>query len=264
MPRFVAQEIDIYLTRIGKERRLQQFFQEFCMVRAYLYLLVFIPITALFAVSASIFTLFDSTGRYYAFHARLWSRIGLALNNSPAQLRGIEHLPDGPFILMSNHQSNFDILSLIATIPRRIYWIAKKELFDIPVFGSSIRRGGYIPLDRSDGRKALKSMENAAAIIRQGSSVVMFPEGTRSTDGQLLPFKRGGFMLAVRAGVPVVPVTINGSGKVNPGGLVKLYNGNITLTLHPQINIPDGMKKSVAEEWLMEKVQEAIASGLEV
>jgi 1-acyl-sn-glycerol-3-phosphate acyltransferase len=92
----------------------------------------------------------------------------------------------------------------------------------------------------------------------------MFPEGTRTCDGQLLPFKRGGFMLAVRAGVPVIPVTINGSGKVNPGGLIRLYSGKITLTLHPRITIPDGMKKSAAEEWLMERVQGAIASSLEI
>ena len=234
------------------------------MVRAYLYLLVFIPLTALFAVSASIFTLFDTSGRSYAIHARLWARIALALNNTPVELRGAEHLPAGPFILMSNHQSSFDILSLIATIPRRVYWIAKKELFDIPIFGPSMRRGGYIPLDRSDGRKALKSMENAADIIRRGSSVVMFPEGTRTRDGQLLPFKRGGFMLAVRAGVPVIPVTINGSGRVNPSGQIRLYSGKITLTLHPRICIPEGLKKSAAEEWLMERVQGAIASGLEV
>ena len=234
------------------------------MVRAYLYLLLFIPITALFALSAILFTLFDASGRCYAYHARLWARFGLAMNLTSVELRGAEHLPDGPFILMSNHQSNFDILSLLAAMPRRIYWIAKKELFDIPIFGPSMRRGGYIPLDRSDGRKALKSMENAATIIRQGSSVVMFPEGTRSRDGRLLPFKRGGFMLAVRAGVPVIPVTINGSGRVNPGGVIRLYSGNISITLHPQITVPDGMKKSTAEEWLMEKVQGAIASGLEV
>lgn len=232
-------------------------------MRAYLYLLVFIPVTGLFALSASICTLFDASGRSYAFHARLWARFGLALNNTPVELRGAEHLPDGPFILMSNHQSNFDILSLIATIPRRVYWIAKKELFDIPIFGSSMRRGGYIPLDRSDGRKALKSMDNAAAIIRQGSSVVMFPEGTRSPDGQLLPFKRGGFMLAVRAGVPVIPVTINGSGKVNPGGRIRLYSGGISLLLHPQVTVPEGMKKGDAELWLMEKVRSVISSGLE-
>jgi 1-acyl-sn-glycerol-3-phosphate acyltransferase len=234
------------------------------MVRAYLYLSVFIPVTALFALSASICTLFDSSGRSYAAHARLWARFGLALNLTPLELRGADNLPDGPFILMSNHQSNFDILSLIAGIPRRVYWIAKKELFDIPVFGPSMRRGGYIPLDRSDGRKALKSMEEAAAIIRQGSSVVMFPEGTRSRDGHLLPFKRGGFMLAVRAGVPVIPVTINGSGRVNPGGLIRLYSGKISISLHPRITIPEGMKKSAAEEWLMERVRGTIDSALEV
>jgi 1-acyl-sn-glycerol-3-phosphate acyltransferase len=232
-------------------------------VRAYLYLFVFIPVTSLFALSASICTLFDPSGRSYAFHARLWARFGLALNKTPVEMRGAEHLPDGPFILMSNHQSNFDILALIATIPRRIYWIAKKELFDIPIFGSSMRRGGYIPLDRSDGRKALKSMENAATIIRQGSSVVMFPEGTRSRDGHLQPFKRGGFMLAVRAGVPVIPVTINGSGRVNPGGRIKLYSGRISLILHPRVVVPEGMKKSEAESWLMEKVRSIITSDLE-
>ena len=232
-------------------------------MRAYLYLFMFMPVTAFLALSASISTLFDSSGSCYAFHARLWARIGLVLNNTPVALHGAAYLPDGPFILMSNHQSSFDILALIAAVPRRIYWIAKKELFDIPIFGSSIRRGGYIPLDRSDGRKALKSMDSAAAIIRQGRSVVMFPEGTRSRDGQLLPFKRGGFMLAVRSGVPVIPVTINGSGKVNPSGLIKLYSGRITVTLHPRVTVPDGMKKCEAEEWLMEKVRSSITSGLE-
>jgi 1-acyl-sn-glycerol-3-phosphate acyltransferase len=92
----------------------------------------------------------------------------------------------------------------------------------------------------------------------------MFPEGTRTQDGHLLPFKRGGFMLAVRAGVPVVPVTINGSGKVNPGGLITLYPGDISLTLHPQIILPVGMKKGEAEEWLMEQVRNTINSALEV
>lgn len=233
------------------------------MLRAYLFLAVFIPLTFLFAASAIVWTLFDSSGRFYAFHARLWARVALAMDGVKVTVLGAEHLPDGPVIFMSNHQSNFDILALLAALPRRIYWIAKKELFDIPVFGPSMRRGGYIPLDRSDGRKALKSMDNAAGIIRTGKSVVMFPEGTRSKDCNLLPFKRGGFLLALRAGVPVIPVTINGSGRINPAGRIRLYRGNITITLHPPLTTPQSMPKGAAETQLMEQVRSTISSALE-
>jgi 1-acyl-sn-glycerol-3-phosphate acyltransferase len=233
------------------------------MVRAYLYLAVFIPLTFLFSVSAFLLSLCDPSGRIYAWHARLWARLALALNLVTVTVRGREHLPDGPVIFMSNHQSNFDILSLLAAMPRQFHWIAKKELFEIPVFGPSMRRGGYIPLDRGDGRKALQSLDEAAATIHKGKSVVLFPEGTRSPDGALLPFKRGGFILARKADVPVIPVTINGSGAINPASQIRLYSGNITITLHPPITFPTGMRKSDAETWMMESVQNRIESALE-
>jgi len=232
------------------------------MVRAYLYLAVFIPLTLLFSISAFIWTLFDSSGRVYAWHARLWARLALALNGVTVTLAGAEHLPGGPVIFMSNHQSNFDILSLLAAIPRRIHWIAKKELFEVPIFGPSMRRGGYIPLDRGDGRKALKSMDEAAATINQGKSVVLFPEGTRTPDGNLLPFKRGGFILARKAAVPVVPVTINGSGRINPAGQIRLYSGDIHITVHPPLVIPPDLRRSAAESWMMEEVRGQIESTL--
>lgn len=233
------------------------------MVRAYLYLAVFIPLTLLFSVSAFVSTLFDSSGRAYAWHARIWARLALALNCVRVSLSGSEHLPDGPVIFMSNHQSNFDILSLLATLPRQIHWIAKKELFEIPFFGPSMRRGGYIPLDRGDGRKALQSMDEAAATIHQGKSVVLFPEGTRTPDGNLLPFKRGGFILARKAEVPVIPVTINGSGRINPAGQIRLYSGNIHITLHPPVAVPAGLRRNEAESWMMENVRNRIESALE-
>jgi 1-acyl-sn-glycerol-3-phosphate acyltransferase len=233
------------------------------MVRAYLFLAVLIPLTFLFSVSAIISTLFDSSGRAYAWHARLWSRLGLAMNGVTVTLTGTEHLPEGPVIFMSNHQSNFDIFSLLAAMPRQIHWIAKKELFEIPFFGHSMRRGGYIPLDRSDGRKALQSMDEAAATIHQGKSVVLFPEGTRTPDGSLLPFKRGGFILARKAAVPVVPVTINGSGRINPANQIRLYSGNIHITLHPPLVAPPELRRSEAETWMMEAVREQIESALE-
>jgi 1-acyl-sn-glycerol-3-phosphate acyltransferase len=233
------------------------------MVRAYLYLAAFIPLTFLFSASALISTLFDATGRLYAWHARLWARLGLAMNGVGVSITGVEHIPDGPVIFMSNHQSNFDILSLLAALPRQIHWIAKKELFEIPVFGPSMLRGGYIPLDRSDGRKALQTMEEAALTIQRGKSVVMFPEGTRTTDGRLLPFKRGGFVLARKAAVPVIPVTINGSGNINPPNQIRLYSGNIHIALHPPVIVPSELRRSVAETWMMETVRSRIESSLE-
>ena len=234
------------------------------MIRAYLFLSLFIPYTFLFAASALLSTLLDASGRAYAFHARLWARLSLFLAGARVTLSGTEYIPAGPAIFMSNHQSNFDILTLLAIMPCQIYWVAKKELFEIPIFGASMRRGGYIPLDRSDGRRALKSMDNAAAIIRSGKSVVMFPEGTRSKDLQLLPFKRGGFMLALRAGVPVVPVTINGSGRINPAGRTRLYRGEISVTLHPALLPSTQLSRAEAEKQLLEQVRDSISSALEI
>jgi 1-acyl-sn-glycerol-3-phosphate acyltransferase len=187
----------------------------------------------------------------------------LALNGVNVTVSGSELLPDGPVIFMSNHQSNFDILSLLAAMPRHFYWIAKKELFEIPLFGHSMRRGGYIPPDRGDGRKALQGLDEAAATIRQGRSVVLFPEGTRTTDGYLLPFKRGGFILARKADVPVVPVTINGSARVNPANQLRLYSGDISITLHSPIAFPSALRKGEAESWMMEHVRKQIDSVLE-
>jgi len=233
------------------------------MIRAYLFLALFIPLTFLFAASAILWTLLDGSGRSYAFHARLWARVSLALAGVRVDLLGSEQIPEGPVIFMSNHQSNFDILALLAAMPRQFYWIAKKELFEIPVFGTSMRRGGYIPLDRSDGRKALKSMDSAAKVIREGKSVVIFPEGTRSKDFQLLPFKRGGFMLALKAGVPVVPITINGSGRINPAGRTRLYRGHITINLHPPVTTATASSRAEAEAMLMDQVCTAINSQLE-
>ncbi len=219
---------------------------------------VFFSLTFPIALSAIIGTFFDSTGAVYAAHARFWGRLGIWMAGVKVEISGAENLPDGPAIVMSNHASNFDILALLGFFPRPLAFIAKKELFSIPVFGPSMRRGGYIPLDRSDGRKALKSMEDAAGRVRGGKSVIIFPEGTRTRDGKLLPFKRGAFLLAVKASVPVVPVAIEGSFGVNPGGALRLYSGKILIHILAPLVIPEGMKRAAAEDFLMENVRNAI------
>jgi 1-acyl-sn-glycerol-3-phosphate acyltransferase len=175
-------------------------------------------------------------------------------------IRDRELVPsDGPVIYMGNHQGNFDIMALTMAIPRTFSWVAKEELFRIPLFGAAMLRAGYIPLDRSDGRKALKSMKLAAERIAGGTSVVIFPEGTRTKDGQLLPFKRGAFLLAARAGVPIVPFTINGSRAINPRNRLELYPGTIRLSFSAAIEVA-----GVPEAELMERVREAVAAKLEV
>ena len=232
------------------------------MLRARLFLLVFIPLTFMLALSAIVFTFFDPTGRFYHAHATIWGRIGLWLAGVKLRVTGLEKVPvEGPVIFMSNHQGNFDILALCSGIPRQFAWIAKEELFAIPVFGHSMRRGGYIPLDRSDGRSAMRSIEAAAALIRSGRSVVIFPEGTRTADGALLPFKKGGFLLAAKAGVPIVPLTINGSAAVNPPKRLELYPGTITIRFADPIPSAEG--GGARSEQLMEQVRTAIAAGQE-
>jgi 1-acyl-sn-glycerol-3-phosphate acyltransferase len=230
------------------------------MLRARIYLLFLVPFTLFCSVCAVAAGLFDSSGRSGHACARFWSRWSLRMAGIKLAVSGLELVPsEGPVIYMGNHQGNFDIHSLTLAIPRTFSWIAKEELFRIPVFGSAMRRAGYIPLDRSDGRKALKSMRMAADRIAAGTSVVIFPEGTRTQNGSLLPFKRGAFLLAARAGVPIVPFTINGSMEINPRNRLELHPGTISVRFAQPIPTA-----GVAEGELMERVRQAVAAGLEV
>lgn len=230
------------------------------MLRACIYLLFFVPYTLLCSLAAVIGGLFDGSGRVGHSCARIWSVGSLAAARIRLEVNGLHHVPtEGPVIYMGNHQGNFDIFALTLAVPRLFSWVAKEELFKVPVFGAAMRRAGYIPLDRSGGRKAIKSMKQAAERIASGASVVIFPEGTRTQDGALLPFKRGAFMLAGMAGVPIVPFTINGSRAINPRNRLELRPGTISVTFGAPIKVKRG-----AEGELMEQVREAIAAKLEV
>lgn len=229
-------------------------------MRARLYLLFMVPFTLFCSLCAVIGGLFDGSGRAGHAVARFWSLWSLRVARVKVAVTGQELVPmHGPVIYMGNHQGNFDILALTRAIPRLFSWVAKEELFRIPLFGAAMKRAGYVPLDRSDGRKALKSMKQAAERIASGASVVIFPEGTRTQDGSLLPFKRGAFLLAVKAGVPIVPFTINGSREINPRNRMELRPGTIQVSFAPAIEVP-----GVPEAELMERVREAIAARLEV
>ncbi|MGD1146923.1 MAG: lysophospholipid acyltransferase family protein [Thermoanaerobaculaceae bacterium] len=162
--------------------------------------------------------------------ARIWAR-GILLGGF-VHLRsdGREHVPrDEPVVFMANHESWLDIPALLAEIPVQVRFLAKKSLFSWPLFGWAIASMGFIPVDRKNRREAVKSFDEAAARIRAGRSVLIFPEETRSTDGDLLPFQRGGFLIAIKAGIPIVPVGLEGPRRCLPKFNYLIRPGTITV-----------------------------------
>ena len=130
-------------------------------------------------------------------------------------------------VLMPNHQSLYDIPLLLATLPGETRFLAKKSLFRIPIFSWALRTGGFIPVERGASRQAREAFQAALESLGEGASILIFPEETRTTDGTLLPFKRGGFLMALRSGLPVVPVGIRGNHQVRPKGSWMIRPGRV-------------------------------------
>lgn len=164
--------------------------------------------------------------------ARIWARVLLRLTHVRVDVEGEENvLTDKPRIFMANHQSDFDILIVLGHIPGQFRWVAKKELFKIPVFGRAMRNAGYIEIDRQHHDNALRSLDVAAQKIRDGKSVVTFPEGTRSRDGKIKEFKQGMFYLAIQSGVPIVPVSIIGAHEIMSKRSLSIKPGRVKMII---------------------------------
>ncbi len=181
-------------------------------------------------------------------YPRAWARIILSITGVRVRVIGVENLdPETTYIFAGNHTSQFDIYSFQAAFPHDFRWIAKKELFNIPVFGLAMQRVGFIPIDRSRGRKALTSLNLAAQRIAAGSSVLVFPEGTRSKDGKLDKFKSGAFLLAIKSGVPVVPIGFNGTFSILPSGKLFPKSGEIIIRIGKPISTTQYKTKNKQE-----------------
>ncbi len=160
---------------------------------------------------------FSKTGNIPHLLARTWAKTIIWISGAKVTVKGASNLrPGTSYIYMANHQSNFDIPILLGRLPVQFRWLAKAELFKIPIFSHAMKGCGYISIDRSNRKSAFQSLDLAAKTIREGTSVMVFPEGTRSIDGKIKPFKKGGFVLAVDAGVPVVPIVISGTWSIMP------------------------------------------------
>ena len=191
---------------------------------------VAIAATILYASLTIVFAMFSTTSRTVERIIQTWARIlvraaGIDLHVENAHLIK----PDQRYILVANHYSYFDIPVIFAAIPQPIRFLAKVSLFKIPIFGWAIARAGFIPIDRKNRRTAVKSFDMAADRIRKGNTIVVFPEEGRSRTREMRPFQRGGFLLALKSQLPIVPIAIDGTFDVFRVGAKRVTPGRVTV-----------------------------------
>ena len=195
--------------------------------------------------------------------ARFWGKSILFVSRVKMSVKGLSNIdPSAPYIYMPNHQSNFDIPVLLGRLTVQFRWLAKVELFKIPIFGRAMRKAGYISIDRNNRKSAIKSLNVAANKIKNGVSVLIFPEGTRSRDGKIRPFKKGGFVMAIESGVPIVPVVITGTRSIMTKGKFRVNAGHVSMVIHKPIDTSAYTRET--KEALMESVRRVICDSFEI
>jgi 1-acyl-sn-glycerol-3-phosphate acyltransferase len=195
---------------------------------------------------------------------RLWGNVNLRCTGVKVHVEGLENIDPGrAYVYAANHQGGFDILAILGRLPVQFRWLAKEELFHVFVMGRAMKAIGYIPINRQDRRKAFESITRAAEKIRSGTSVVIFPEGTRSPDGIMRDFKKGGFILAIKSQQPIVPVSISGSHAILPNKRDWIVNPGV---IHIAIGSPIPTEGCTARDRdrLIERVRQAIREHLTV
>ena len=193
--------------------------------------------------------------------ARMWARSLLFSGGVRVQVEGLLRIDlQQAYVFAANHQSQFDIFVLLAHLPIQFRWLAKKELFRIPIFGLAMKGAGYIPIDRSHRKAAFESIDVAAARVREGTSIVIFPEGTRSLDGRLKPFKKGGFHLAIKSKRPIVPVSISGTFSILPKRGFKITPRKARITIGEPVPTEDITVEE--RNWLISEVRRRIQEHL--
>jgi 1-acyl-sn-glycerol-3-phosphate acyltransferase len=170
---------------------------------------------------------------------RVWAPSALWLAGVRVEAHALADLPAGPAIYVANHESALDVWVLFHAIRRNLRFIAKRELFRIPIFGWYLSLARFVEVDRRNRVRAVLALKKAGEMVRAGVSLIAFPEGTRSPDGRVQPFKKGPFVLAMEAGVPVVPVAIAGAATLNPKRRLEVRPGTIHLALGEPVNPRD-------------------------
>lgn len=190
---------------------------------------------------------------------RWWCRALHVVSVTRYEVQGLENVPKGPYLVISNHSSHLDGPGLIVTLPDPIYFVIKKGLAQIPVWGWAATRIGFISIDRSRSIAAQETLHRAVSTIREGRHILVFAEGTRSPDYRLHRFKKGGFHMAIEAGVPILPVAINGSRRLLPKGAPSAKPGTVSVVIGVPIET-EGLDKEDLPD-LMARTREVIVTG---
>jgi 1-acyl-sn-glycerol-3-phosphate acyltransferase len=218
--------------------------------------------TAFYGSLSILVSLFESTGRAQIRVARAWARFLLRVSGVKVRVTGLEHIdPNGSYVFISNHLSYMDTPVVLAHVPVQFRFLAKRGLFQIPFLGQHLSRAGHIPVPREDPRAAVKTLTTAAETIQEKKiSLLVFPEGGRSRDGALRSFKEGGAYIAIKAGVPLVPIVLLGTRKVLPYGSGLIRPGKVTLRILEPISTRGHSLKD--RRVLTEELRELIAAEL--
>jgi 1-acyl-sn-glycerol-3-phosphate acyltransferase len=192
---------------------------------------------------------FDPSGRFMIKTARVWARSLLVIAGVRVKVEGLEKLtPGASYVFASNHLSYMDTPVILAHIPADFRFMAKSGLFKIPLLGTHLGQAGHIPVPRDDPRAAVKTMTLAADTIRSRNiSLLIFPEGGRSHDGLLQPFKDGAAYIAIKAGVPIIPLALSGSREILAMHSATFHRGEVTLRIGDPIPTDGLNRKSVTE-----------------
>jgi 1-acyl-sn-glycerol-3-phosphate acyltransferase len=229
--------------------------------RTVFYLIPLIGVYTIVLGTASLLgSLFESRGRFAHGCARLWSWLILATTGVSVEVRGLDRLTlDRTYVFVSNHQSIYDIPVIFANLPYQLRIIAKESLGSFPFLGWHLRRSGHLLVDRRRPDRA-GILDRWRALVKEGLSLIIFPEGTRSLDGKLGAFKAGSFLLAIEARLPIVPISVDGTRFVMHKGELTTKPGAVTLTVHPPVET-SGLDVSGARD-LAEQVRSVVAANV--
>ncbi len=225
---------------------------------------VFLLLTILTALSTTIGSLLGYSRIFAYYPGRYWSKATLLIALCPIKVKGKEHLPDrkGAYVVMANHQGAFDIFMMYGYLGLPFKWVLKEGIRKIPLVGKACEAAGFIYVDEKKPSSIQRTISDAQRVLSEGSSIFIFPEGSRSKTGRMSRFKKGGFVMASALNAPIIPISLDGSFDALPTGKIIPRPRRLTLTVHPALMISDFGEPPMNIQYAARRTQEIIGSSI--